>query len=327
MILSDMRNKPSFTITPKILKQAQLISRELGKLSGAKVDLIPVQLRRINNIKTIQASLAIEGNTLELDQVTAIFEGKHVAGPSRDISEVKNAIEVYKQLPKFNPLSLEDLLKAHHLLMKDLIEDNGQWRIRGVGVYKGAELAHLAPPAKCVPELMDTLFRFLNEDKDLPWLIKACIFHYELEFIHPFSDGNGRMGRLWQQVILINEAPIFAFIPIEVLIKEYQTQYYDVLGACDQLGDSTMFIEFSLEQIYKALIKYKQTATTTVKYSEGRINYAQQKLKKTWFSRKDYMDLHKNISPATASRDLQSAVEQGSLLRKGEKNQVRYCFS
>ena len=326
MILSSMKYTPPFKITPLILQKSQDISRELGVLSGAKIDHAPLKLRRINSIKTIQSSLAIEGNTLGIDQVTHIFEGKRVLGPAKDIIEVNNAIKLYQNLPRINPLSIDDLLKAHRVLMNNLIKDSGKWRAGGVGIFKGNEVAHVAPPAKRVPLLMGSLFEFLTKSRDVSWLLKACIFHYELEFIHPFSDGNGRMGRLWQQLILMKEDPIFEFIPIEVLIKENQENYYRVLAACDQSGDSTLFIEFSLDQILASLKEYNQSTQTSVRDTKSRLDFARAKMTQEWFSRKDYLELHKNISTATASRDLLQGVDEGILQKKGKNNQVRYSF-
>lgn len=317
---------PPFKITPTILKFSQDISLELGKLTGAKIDLAPLRLRRLSRIKTIQASLAIEGNTLNIDQITDLLEGKRVIGPERDLIEVKNALELYERLSSLNPLSQSDFLASHKTLMKGLTDENGKWRSGGVGIFKGDHIAHLPPPAKRVPLLMKDLFSFLKGHKEIPWLLKACIFHYEFEFIHPFADGNGRMGRLWQQLLLMKEHAVFAYIPIEVLIRENQQDYYTVLGDCDKAGDSTLFIEFSLKQILKALQKYSETTRPVPADGSTRIDYAREKLIKDWFSRKDYRNLHKEISTATASRDLQKAVEDGILLKTGDKSKTRYAF-
>jgi Fic family protein len=321
-----MSSYPPFNITPLILMRSQEIAHELGLLEGARMDALPIKLRRINNIMTIQASLAIEGNTLGVEQITQILEGKRVMGPTKDILEVKNAIDLYDDLKAYNPLAMDDLLKAHQVLMKDLIKDNGKWRRGGVGILKGDELKHLAPAADRVPFLMADLFKFLNKSMMMTWLIKACVFHYEFEFIHPFSDGNGRMGRLWQQLILMKENPLFRYIPIEVLIKDNQALYYQVLEDCDQAGESTLFIEFSLEQILNALKRYTSDMRSTIQDPASRLQYAQQKLAAQWFSRKDYLNLHKDISTATASRDLVYGVENGMLQKRGEKNQIQYCF-
>lgn len=321
-----MKYIPPFKITPLILKLSQDISRELGLIIGRKLADTPLTLRRSNNIKSIQASLAIEGNTLSLNQVTALLEGRRVIGPPKDILEVQNAFILYEDLHRFNPLKVEDMLKAHAILMAGLIEENGKWRTGGVGILKGNEVSHIAPPAKRVPILMEELFNFLAHSSDISWLIKACIFHYEFEFIHPFSDGNGRMGRFWQQLLLMKEDALFEFIPVEVLIKQNQEEYYNVLGESDNLGESTPFIEFSLKVIYAALKDYSQTAARLPQDHRTRLLFAQARIKENWFSRKDYLELHADISTATASRDLLFGIQEQILKNKGEKNQVRYQF-
>lgn len=187
-------------------------------------------------------------------------------------------------------------------------------------------MSHIAPPAKKVPQLMQGLFDFLSKHDEISWLIKACVFHYELEFIHPFSDGNGRMGRLWQQLILMKEDPVFEYISLEVLVKDHQQEYYDVLGESDKQGESTSFIEFSLKIIYQALSSYSQTAPILAKDYMSRLTYAKGKIEKDWFSRKDYMEIHKDISTATASRDLLSGIKKEIIKKKGQKNQIQYCF-
>lgn len=319
---------PPYTITPEILKLAQRISKELGILTGRKIIGIPFQLRRAQQIKTITASLAIEGNTLTVDQVTAIMEGKRVLGPSKDILEAKNAFSVYTGLKKINPLHTEDFLNAHEVLMKGLINSNGKWRLENVGLIGGGKVSHIAPPHDRVPLLMKDLFQFLvSHESGLSWLLKACIFHYEMEFIHPFSDGNGRMGRLWQQLLLMKEDPIFEWIPIEVLIKEHQKEYYEALGQSDAAGESTAFIAFSLNIIYQSLLIYSKIVPLVSKDYSSRLDYAKESLRDIWFSRKDYLAVHKDISSPTASRDLLSGIQEGILTSKGKKNQVRYKFT
>ena len=318
---------PPFVITPYLFKLSQDISWHLGSISGAKLGTESIVLRRINNIRTIQASLAIEGNTLDIEQISAIFEGKRVLGPKKDIDEAKNAIEVYRRIAKFNPLSMTDFLKAHKIMMKALVSENGQFRAGNVGIFKGSQVVHMAPPARRVPKLMDDLFDFIKNETTVPWLIKACIFHYELEFIHPFSDGNGRMGRLWQHILLMKENPLFAHIPVETLIKKNQADYYAVLADCDQAGESTKFIEFSLEQILAALKGFQsENARNLVNSPKSRLEYARTKILKKRFSRKDYILLHENISTATASRDLVIGIKMAILEKSGEKNQARYRF-
>jgi len=324
--MKKLKNIPPFQITSYILTKSQEISRELGILSGSQLRVIPVQLRRENRIKTIQSSLAIEGNTLTLDQVFSLVDGKKVVGPHKDILEVQNALIVYNQLSKWDALLVTDLKKAHTLLMNDLVDQAGFFRTKGVGVFKGTHVAHIAPPAQLVPDLMEKLFNFITTSTDIPWIIKASVFHYELEFIHPFIDGNGRMGRLWQQLLLMKEDPIFEFICVESIIKENQSRYYEILGACDQAGESTLFIEFSLEIILIALRRYTQSVLSGVIDFKSRLTYTQQQVGNNWFSRKEYLAFHKEISSATASRDLLKGVQDGILKKQGNKNQVTYQF-
>lgn len=325
-IIIYMSYIPPHKITNKILDLAQNVTRELGFLAGAKLKSSPITLRKKNKIKTIHASLAIEGNSLSIDQITAILEGKRIIAPQKDIVEVTNAIKLYDILNEFDPLVINDLLKAHQLLMNTLISDNGKWRAGGVGIMAGSKVTHIAPSAKRVSFLMNELFNFLKNTKNISWLIKACIFHYELEFIHPFSDGNGRMGRLWQQLILMKEDEIFEYIPIEILIKNNQQEYYNILSACDNAGESTLFIEFMLQQILSSLKFYSQNIVSNINNLESRLNYAKENFKETLFTRKDYILLHKNISTSTASRDLKDGITQQLLIKTGENNRTLYQF-
>jgi len=324
--ITTMTYRPPFTLTTTILKLAQNISWKLGAIAGQKIDYVPLQLRREPKIQTIQASLAIEGNTLSLEQVTALINGKRILGPFKDILEVQNAISVYEKLHNLNPLLVADLLKSHKILMAGLIQENGKFRDGNVGIFKGKVISHVAPPAKKLPELMKNLFEFLNQDKEISWLLKACIFHYEFELIHPFSDGNGRMGRLWQQLILMKEDSVFEVLPIEVIIKEHQENYYNALGESDKTGESTPFIEFSLEIILKSLNRYTLDLKPNFKTTELRLHYAQAKFGNKEFGRKDYAELHNEISTATASRDLLNGLRSGQLISTGQKNQTRYQF-
>lgn len=318
---------PPFQITALILKLSEAIAHQLGLLEGWQLLAPQVQLRRSHQIKTIQASLAIEGNTLTVEQITALLSGKRVLGPSKDILEVKNAVQVYANLQSLNPLDIKDLLQAHAVLMQNLLANVGQFRKGNVGILKGDQVAHIAPPAIRVPNLMQDLFHFIERDLHTGWLIKACAFHYELEFIHPFEDGNGRMGRLWQQLLLMRYNPVFEFIPVEELIKANQFLYYEALGQSDRLGESTPFIEFSLEIILQAFKQYTQGAQFLKKDALSRLSYVQDYLRGQWFSRKDYILVHKDLSSATASRDLRSGIEQGQLLKKGDHNGTLYMFT
>ena len=321
-----MNVKPPFTITSQILGLSQDINRKLGLLEGLRIQPAPIKLRKDNQIKTIQSTLSIEGNSLELDQVQSILDGKIILAPEKDIIEVKNAIDLYESIKTLDPLSIKSFKQSHKIMMLNLVPQSGKFRDKGVGIFKGTKVSHVAPPANMVPKLMKNLFDFIKNDDDLSWLIKACIFHYELEFIHPFSDGNGRMGRLWQQILLMKEDPIFEYISVESLIKQSQEIYYQVLAECDSEAESTKFIEYSLTQILKALNEYVQTVSGKPMDATGRLKLAKTKLGKNWFSRKDYISLHKNISSATASRDLLHGLEAHLLEKSGEKNKTKYRF-
>jgi Fic family protein len=318
--------KPRFQINSNILQLSKEIGYELGLLAGAKLAPVPIKLRRKNKIEAIHSSLAIEGNALTIEQVTAILEGKKVLAPEKDILEAQNAVQVYDKLLSWDALSLESFKQAHSLLMANLIPSNGSWRTRAVGIFKNQKPTHIAPAASKVPGLMEDLFNFIASSPDISWLLKACIFHYELEFIHPFEDGNGRMGRLWQQLLLMKENPIFEFISTEGLIRTNQEEYYATLAQCDQAGNSTQFIEFSLEKILLALRDYTTTASPQTMQGPQRLAYARTMLE-GWFSRKQYMAVHKDISSATASRDLADGVNNNNLISEGKSNQVLYKFS
>ena len=234
-------------------------------------------MRKENRIKTIHSSLAIENNSLSLKQITAIIEGKHVLGNPNEIKEVKNSIQAYDLLLSLNPYNEKDLLKAHKLMMQDLVERNGKYRTDGVGIFDGAKVVHLAPPADRVPELMFDLFKWLKES-DVHPLIKSCVFHYEFEFIHPFQDGNGRIGRLWQTVILKEWKEIFAWLPVETLIKENQKEYYNVLGTSDSEANSTKFIEFMLSLILNTIEEIIETEKKVTQKVSVKVTVTQQKI-------------------------------------------------
>ena len=209
-------------------------------------------LRKQNRIKTIQSSLAIENNSLTVEQVTAILEGKRILGPPNEIIEVKGANNAYELLPTINPHKEKDLLRAHKQMMSELIRENGCYRSGNVGVFNEKGCVHMAPPAMRVPALMHDLFEWLKKTKVHP-LVASCVFHYEMEFIHPFMDGNGRMGRLWQTAILAEWKPVFAWLPVETIVKEHQQEYYDVIAQCDGRGESTSFITFMLKCIKQTI--------------------------------------------------------------------------
>lgn len=243
---------PPFKITAKIIDLISRISEKIGEINSLENSPHHVELRKQNRIKTIHSSLAIESNSLSIEQITAIIEGKRVLGAPNEILEVKNAIQAYELLLSLNPYEEKDLLKAHSLMMKDLVNRRGKYRNDGVGIFDGENVVHLAPPADRVPHLMGDLFDWLKKSDAHP-LIKSCVFHYEFEFIHPFQDGNGRMGRLWQTVILKEWKDVFAWIPVETLVKENQADYYKALSTSDSNADSTLFTEFMLSMILSAV--------------------------------------------------------------------------
>lgn len=244
---------PPYDITEEMLELTSEITEELGKLSNVNdLERLP-RLRRVNRIKSIQSSLAIENNTLSLEQVTDVLNGKRVLGPQDDIVAVKNAFAVYKILPELNPFSLDDLKKAHGVMMNELVEGTGELRASSVGVInEQGKVIHVAPPHGMVKDLMEQLFDWLKMSKT-QMLIRSSIFHYEFEFIHPFMDGNGRTGRLWQTALLANWKPIFGWIPIESIIKDNQEEYYRAIGLSTAEGKSNRFILFMLGVIKKAV--------------------------------------------------------------------------
>ena len=248
----DAPYSPPLTLNPALLSQVAAIAEVLGRWS-ARQDVLPSPLlRRENRIHTIQASLAIEQNSLSLEQVTALFDGERVIGPARDIQEVRNAITAYDALPSWDPANPQHLLEAHGLLMAGLIDGPGCFRSGGVGIYRGDQLVHMAPPAARVPVLVADLLAWLAASTWHPLLV-SCVAHYELEFIHPFADGNGRLGRLWQTLILSRWNPLLAWLPIEEVIRSRQQGYYESLGQADQQGDLQPFVAYQLEAIHDSL--------------------------------------------------------------------------
>jgi len=250
--MSEKGYIPPYTISDKTVNLISAITEIITKITINDNMSNNPRLRRDNRIRTIHASLAIENNSLSLDQVTDIINGKRILGAPDEICEVKNAFEAYNRLLEMNPYSVKDMLLAHKVLMNELTKEVVTFRSGGVGVFAGAQLVHMAPPANQVPHLMKELVDWAKKAEVHP-LIKSCVFHYEFEFIHPFADGNGRMGRMWQTLLLYKWKALFGWLPIETLIRERQDEYYKVLGECDQSADSGKFVEFLLKTIYDAL--------------------------------------------------------------------------
>lgn len=313
--------KPPYEITSEILKHVASISEKIGIVNAKFLTKTNPVLRKQNRIKTIQSSLSIEGNTLSEEQITAILENKRVAGPQKDIIEVLNALDVYKKIDQLKFDKEKDFLKAHQLLMKDLIENPGKYRTKSVGIVKGSKVEHIAPPAENLSFLMRGLFKYLKDKSELT-LIKSCVFHYEMEFIHPFMDGNGRMGRLWQTLILMSDYPIFEFIPFETLISKNQEKYYKALSNSDKEGKSTKFIEYMLDIIDSSLTEILGNSTKKLSENDRILIFLEDFHQD--FTRKDYMNYFKNISSATASRDLKMATENKIISKTGDKKLTVY---
>ena len=326
MIVSNdsIKMKPPYEINSTILNYITSISEKIGEVNANHLNKPSPQLRKQNKIKTIHSSLKIEGNTLTEEQITALIDNKRVLGPQKDVKEVMNAISIYDNLRGFKSQNEKSFLKAHKILMSNLIENSGKYRTQGVGIVKGAKVEHLAPPAQNVPYLMKDLFNYLKKSEDIE-LIKSCVFHYEMEFIHPFIDGNGRMGRLWQTLILMEKYPVFEYLPFESLISKDQEKYYKALSESDKLGKSTKFIEYMLGVIDTSIAELLNFNNRTLTEKE-RLEYFIS-LNKTEFSRKDYMDIFKDISSSTASRDLRNGVEKELFSKIGEKNKTKYIIT
>jgi Fic family protein len=254
-------NEPPFSLTNKTITLVAQISEAVGRLTAEFEKEKLLRLRKVNRMRTVQGSLAIEGNTLSEQQITAILDGKHIIAPPKEVLEAHNAITAYEKMEGWQPANCDDLLAAHLVLMKGLTTDAGMFRAKGVGVMSGDKVVHMAPQADRVAELILGLLDWVNTT-DIHPLIVSCVFHYEFEFIHPFSDGNGRMGRLWQTLILSKWHDVFVNIPVESLVHQYQEDYYAAIRQSTKLTDSSPFIEFMLRMILNAI-------ETSSRQSEG----------------------------------------------------------
>ena len=267
-----MRNKkPPFEITNPMIGYVAEIAELVGKLSAESSFSVNPTLRRSNRIKTIHGSLAIEQNTLSLEQVTAVLNGKHILAPPKDITEVKNAYEVYEQLGKLDPNSVNDLLTAHGIMTWGLVEESGTFRNRPVGVVDSeGNILHFGTLPQYVPDLVMELLDWVKTS-EVHMLIRSCVFHYELELIHPFADGNGRVGRLWHTLLLSQWNPAFAWLPVESIIHDRQQEYYAAINASNDAGESTVFIEFMLSAIKASLM---DAINTSGEMSDGKLDKA-----------------------------------------------------
>ena len=293
--------KPPFTVSAKAINLIAKISSQLERYAIRMEQEDTLRLRRANRIKTIHSSLAIEGNTLSEGEVLAVLEGKKVVAPLKEIQEVKNAIKTYELYPKLNPFSIQDLLLAHGTMMAGLVDEAGMFRKGGVGVFDGDKPIHIAPPADRVRDLMSDLFGWL-ENADDHLLIRSCVFHYEFEFIHPFADGNGRIGRLWQSLILGRLNPIFEHLPVENMVYSNQQAYYHAINRSSDLGDSGPFIDFMLEEILNALVGHQGKSNADIADEKG-LNYQQRRVL-------GYLRADRHTTAAKIAADLDMSARQ-----------------
>lgn len=313
-----MRNKkPPFEITNKILSDIIEIGELVGRVSmDGSISASPV-LRRANRIRTVYSSVAIEQNTLSLEQVTAVLEGKRVLAPPKDIAEVKNAYEIYEHMEQLDPYSMDDLLVAHSVMVRELTAEAGQFRSRPVGVVDSeGRVLHFGTLPQNVPSLVAELLDWVR-DSEVHMLIKSCVFHYELELIHPFADGNGRIGRLWHTLLLSKWKPVFAWLPVESIIHNHQAEYYAAINASNDAAESTAFIEFMLSVIKEALLEAVGSAAPQEVRSAN-------KQEMRWKAVYDFLRTHDyiqsgdvqtllGVSPATANRILSGFAADGRL--------------
>lgn len=327
-----MKNKqPPFQITNKIIDDVAEISELTGRISAHDHLSSNPNLRRTNRIRTIHGSLAIEQNTLSLEQVTAVLNGKHVLAPPKDIAEVKNAYEIYERLDELDPYSVDDLLLAHSIMTRGLVEESGMFRTRPVGVVdQEGHILHFGTLPQYVPALVMELLDW-TKHSDLHILIRSCVFHYELELIHPFADGNGRVGRLWHTLLLSKWNPVFAWLPVESIIHDHQQDYYDAINTSNDAGESTVFIEFMLSAFKASLTDAINTSDVM---SDGKMD------KKTlrWRKIEQFLQTHEyimnadvrelcEVSAATANRILAGLVKNGNLIRYRKGGHWAYNLS
>jgi Fic family protein len=311
---------PIYKITPKITNLVYKIAQDLERINIIREQVLTPYLRRENRIKTIRSSLYIEANTLSLEQVADVIDGKTVIGPRRDILEVKNAIKAYEKLLDCDPYSFRDLLAEHELMTKDTVEEHGRFRSGGIGVFAGKIPIHVAPPAGQVPELVAQLLVW-GKDADLPQVIKSCIFHYEFEFIHPFADGNGRMGRMWQTLLLYQENPVFGWLPVETIIARQQEEYYSAIQQSTKENDSAIFTEFMLTALAEAVSEFKNNQGVVGTPLGAPLNKTEQAVLKVIINNPyaTYQEIANKIhkTPKTVQRALANLKERGHISRVG----------
>lgn len=321
---------PPFKITNEILNFIYEIGELVGKISAEKEFEKNLTLRRENRIKTIYSSLAIEQNTLTLEQVTDVINGKRVLAPLKDIKEVQNAYEIYERIDELDENSVKDLLLAHKIMTSELIKESGRFRSKNAGVYQGDKLIHMGTLPEYIPELINNLFLWLKNSKEHP-LIKAAVFHYEFEFIHPFQDGNGRIGRLWHSLILSKWKKLFAWLPVESLVQKYQKEYYITINNSNRDGESTEFILFMLRIINETLIELVENKKMTDKVTDKVTDKNRERIKlvikylsqNNSINNKEAQNLL-DISESAAKRFLNKLVKENILEAVGEYKARKY---
>lgn len=315
-----MRNKkPPFEITNAMIDHVAEIAELVGRLTSTNQLSTNPTLRRTNRIRTIHGSLAIEQNTLTLEQVTAVLNGKQVLAPPKDIAEVKNAYEIYERLDELDPYSVDDLMTAHGIMTRGLVDESGMFRTRPVGVVdQEGHVLHFGTLPQYVPNLVMELLDWVKSS-DVHMLIRSCVFHYEFELIHPFADGNGRVGRLWHTLLLSKWNPAFAWLPVESMIHARQPEYYAAINASNDAGESTVFIEFMLSAIKASLI---DAINTSDEMSDGPMDKATMR----WKQIEKFLETHEfimnadvrtlcNVSAATANRIMVELVSAGKIVK------------
>ena len=324
-----MRNKkPPFEITNTMIHEIAEIAELVGKLTSTNQLSANPTLRRTNRIRTIHGSLAIEQNTLSLEQVTAVLNGKQVLAPPKDIAEVKNAYEIYERLDELDPYSVDDLLTAHGIMTRELVDESGVFRSKPVGVVdQEGHVLHFGTLPQYVPDLVMELLDWVK-NSDVHMLIRSCVFHYELELIHPFADGNGRVGRLWHTLLLSKWNPAFAWLPVESIIHDRQQEYYAAINASNDAGESTVFIEFMLSAIKTSLM---DAISTSDEMSDWQMDKAAMR----WRQIEKFLETHEfimnadvralcDVSAATANRILAELATEGILVKFRKKSHWAY---
>lgn len=305
-----MNYQPPYTVSSEIIDLIAEVSELLGEIKHLNHASHSTRLRKISKIKTITGTLQIEGNTLNEEQITALLDGKHVLGSVRELAEVRGAITAYENITAVDYKNLEHLLEAHRLLMSEILIHAGEFRTKSVGVYGAQGVTHVAPPANRVRGLMMDLFAWLNSTTEHP-LIVSSVFHYEFEFIHPFIDGNGRMGRLWQYIMLHHWRDTFSLVPVESMIRNHQQGYYQALQQAGVLGDSTVFLVFMLKTIRQSILDVKQYNDQVGDQASDQVQRLLSVIPETWASAAELMQLLElSHKPTFRKNYLLPALEQ-----------------